>query len=337
MAIPRIASTSRERLLLGAQPVTHPCDDGHVGLVARRLVLVVLLSACGPAATSSQDPTPISDTSATASATIAPQPTIAPTPIPPSSPIGPAASVPAPTPRPTPVGPAAYCAVEDALTPIREYAEHARTYLDWTFAVPDTYVPPDLVSAMTGGIVPRPRAVEAIGAAEVMARRGDPAYATLLTDDKNAAIRGIAYEDLSALRAAAQQAGAPLVIISAYRSYGLQQLTFDYWVKVGGYEQALRTSARPGHSEHQLGTALDFSDGSAAPWEYADWATTPSGRWLAAHAADYGFVMSYPMGRTNVTCYDYEPWHYRWVGKTLAQRIVASGQALREYQGNTIQ
>ena len=241
--------------------------------------------------------------------------------------------MPALTLRPTPPGAAAYCAVQDVLTPIREYPEHARTYLDWTYALPETYVPPDLVNATTGGVVPRPRAVEAIGAVEVMARRGDPAYPALLTDDKNAAIRGIAYTDLSDLRASAQQAGTPLVIISAYRSHGLQRQTFDYWVGVGGYEQALRTSARPGHSEHQLGTALDFGDGTAAPWEYADWATTPSGRWLTAHAVDYGFVMSYPIGRTNVTCYDYEPWHYRWVGKPVAQGIAASGQTLRQYQG----
>src|SRR5687768_17772820 len=56
---------------------------------------------------------------------------------------------------------------------------------------------------------------------------------------------------------------------------------------VGGYDQALRTSARPGHSEHQLGTTLDFGDGSAAPWEYADWARTPTGAWLAQHAAEF--------------------------------------------------
>ncbi|MBA4169012.1 MAG: D-alanyl-D-alanine carboxypeptidase family protein, partial [Chloroflexi bacterium] len=63
------------------------------------------------------------------------------------------------------------------------------------------------------------------------------------------------------------------------------------WVGVGGYEQALRTSARAGHSEHQLGTAIDVtSEGGQAPWEYADWASTPAGTWMADNAWRYGFV-----------------------------------------------
>src|SRR6185503_19960578 len=177
-----------------------------------------------------------------------------------------------------------------------------------------------------------PRAVQTVGAAEVLARRGDPWYSTLLTDAPNAAIRRVAYEDFLALRGAASAAGAPLVVLSAYRSYALQVSTFEYWVSVGGYQQALRTSARAGHSEHQLGTAIDFGDGAAAPWEYADWASTATGTWLAAHAAEFGFVMSYPKGRTNVTCYDYEPWHYRYVGKAIAQSLSESRVTLREYQ-----
>ena len=142
--------------------------------------------------------------------------------------------------------------------------------------------------------------------------------------------------DFTALRAAATAAGTPLVAISAYRSYALQVATFDSWVKVGGYQQALRTSARPGHSEHQLGTAIDFGDGSAAPWEYEDWATTPAEAWLASHAAEFGFVMSFPKGRTDVTCYAYEPWHYRYVGKALAQTLSEARVTLREYQSSQL-
>ena len=221
------------------------------------------------------------------------------------------------------------------LTPNRDPSDHARTYLDWTYALPETYRPGDLVNATTGAAVkPTPFAVEFVGAAEVLARRGDPSYTTLLTDAPDAAVRAIVFGDLAAMRTAALGAAHPLVILSAYRSYSLQQLTFDYWVGVGGYDQALRTSARPGHSEHQLGTVVDFGDGSAAPWEYADWATTPSGAWLSAHAAEYGFVMSYPKEKTNVTCYAYEPWHYRWVGRDLAMLLVSAATPLREYQAS---
>jgi D-alanyl-D-alanine carboxypeptidase len=222
------------------------------------------------------------------------------------------------------------------LTPVTAYADHVRTYLDWTYALPESYAAPDLVYIANGRGYITPFAVEAIGAAEVLARRGDPSYSTLLSDAPNSAIRQVAYPDFLALRAAAAAAGTPLVAISTYRSYALQVATFDYWVKVGGYQQALRTSARPGHSEHQLGTAIDFGDGSAAPWEYADWAETAAGAWLAAHAAEFGFVQSFPKGKTNVTCYDYEPWHYRYVGRALARTIADSRVTLREYQSTAL-
>lgn len=218
-------------------------------------------------------------------------------------------------------------------TPNTDYSQHVRTYLDWTYTVPRTYVPPDLVSVTTGeALRSTPFALETIGAAEVMARRGDPAYSILLADAPNAAVRAVLFADLAALRSAAVAAGHPLVVLSAYRSYDLQTQTFDHWTRVGGYVQALRTSARPGHSEHQLATTVDFGDGAAAPWEYDDWSKSPTGAWLAAHAAEYGLVMSYPDGGTPVTCYDYEPWHYRYVGREMAQTLVQADVPFREYQ-----
>jgi len=296
------------------------------------VAIALCVAACGGAtALPSPSPTPTLASSATVAATATSSPTLAPT------------ASPSPTPSPTiaptptaPPGPAAYCQVADIPTPISAYGDHARTYLDWTYRVGETYVPPDLVNVATGGAFIAPRAVEAVGAAEILARRGDPSYSTLLADAPNSAIRGLAYADFVALRAAASAAGAPVVVLSAYRSYNLQVQTFNYWVSVGGYEQALRTSARPGHSEHQLGTAIDFGDGIAAPWEYADWARTPQGAWLAAHAVEFGFVLSFPKGKTDVTCYDYEPWHYRYVGKELARAVSESRVTLREYQAITL-
>ena len=294
---------------------------GRSALVA----LALLVASCAaPAAAPPLATTPVPSTAPTAS-TVATTttPTLGPT----SSPIA------APT---TPPGPVAYCAVADVPTPNIAYDEHVRTYLDWTYALPESYVPPDLVYTANGAVFVTPFAVETVGAAEVLARRGDPSYQTLLADAPSAAVRKVAYTDVVALRATARAEGHPLVILSAYRSYALQVQTFDYWTRVGGYQQALRTSARPGHSEHQLGTAIDFGDGSAAPWEYDDWAATPTGAWLAAHAAEFGFVQSFPKGKTDVTCYDYEPWHYRYVGKALAQTIVERRVALREYQSGTL-
>ena len=247
----------------------------------------------------------------------------------------PAASAsPTPTAVATPPGRAPYCAVDDVLTPQRDYARPDVTVLDWTNALDRAYEPPDLVSALSGSrastrvIIPE----QGVTAADMQIVQGKPGYEALLADDARALIRALAYPDLAALRDAARAAGNPLVIVSAYRSYSQQELTFDYWVGVGGYERALRTSARPGHSEHQLGTTLDFGDGSAAPWEYADWATSRTGGWLRLHAAQYGFVMSYPPESSAVTCYDYEPWHYRWVGRDVALRVIGTGRTLREFQ-----
>ena len=71
-------------------------------------------------------------------------------------------------------------------------------------------------------------------------------------------------------------------------------------------------------------------EGDALPWEYADWASTRAGAWMAGNAWRYGFVMSYPRGAFDVTCYDYEPWHYRYVGRALAAEITASGLTPRQ-------
>ena len=137
------------------------------------------------------------------------------------------------------------------------------------------------------------------------------------------------------MAAAARRAGARFVVQSAFRSYATQKATFDYWVRVHGRAVALQESARAGHSEHQLGTAVDFrSYGGSAPWNYTDWATTKAGAWLKGNAWKYGFVMSYPKGKTTVTCYTYEPWHYRYVGRTRAATIRASGLTLREFLWN---
>jgi D-alanyl-D-alanine carboxypeptidase len=108
---------------------------------------------------------------------------------------------------------------------------------------------------------------------------------------------------------------------------------FAYWVRVSGLASALLGSARPGHSEHQLGTTIDVTSlGAGLPWLMWDWGTTSAGRWMRLNAWRYGFVMSYPAkGSPARTCYRYEPWHFRYVGKEMAAAVRASGLTLREY------
>jgi len=115
---------------------------------------------------------------------------------------------------------------------------------------------------------------------------------------------------------AAKADGATLVFSSGYRSFEYQKSVYAREVKTYGQEMADRESARPGASQHQLGTAIDF--GSITD----TFAQTRAGKWLAAHAWEYGFSLSYPQGYESITGYRYESWHYRYITKpgVLLQR-----------------
>ena len=123
---------------------------------------------------------------------------------------------------------------------------------------------------------------------------------------------------------AAATDGVTLLVSSAYRSYAVQQQTYQYWVSVNGQKVADQLSARPGYSEHQTGLAIDFASPEGCRLEecYRD---TLAGQWLAKNAPRYGYILRFPDGRQSVTGYRFEPWHYRYVGVQIAQEYVASG------------
>jgi D-alanyl-D-alanine carboxypeptidase len=147
----------------------------------------------------------------------------------------------------------------------------------------------------------------------------------------------VVIDDLRAMARAARAAGAGLAVQSAFRSYQYQVTTFAGWVARSSEAEARTVSARPGHSEHQLGTAIDFrsADDPTPPWQLADFADTAAGAWLHDHAWEHGFVLSYPKGESAETCYAYEPWHYRYVGRDVAAAIHASGETPRRYLWET--
>jgi len=107
---------------------------------------------------------------------------------------------------------------------------------------------------------------------------------------------------------AARGEGVDLELSSTYRSYAYQEQVYRRWVNDLGQEEADRVSARPGHSQHQLGTVIDFG------CICREIENQPDGRWLLQHAWRYGFSLSYPTGYSDLTGYDYEPWHYRFIG-----------------------
>ena len=139
-----------------------------------------------------------------------------------------------------------------------------------------------------------------------------------------------ARDGLVALLDGANTAGHEILVLSAYRSYEAQQRTFARWVSELGEEQAQRESARPGHSEHQLGQAADLTS-AAVGWDLVPaFGETPAGQWVETHLHEYGFALSYPRGGEPVTGYLYEPWHIRYVGPACATEWQASGLTLIE-------
>lgn len=208
-----------------------------------------------------------------------------------------------------PLAPLPTCEYGSEAAPLAGLDQWPYTLLDTTYHLPAEYAPTDLVSL--------PAVLADVAPGAYLAAEGHQ-------------LRAAAADALAALFAAAEAAGVQLAVQSAYRSYAYQASTFEYWVQQDGREAALRTSARAGHSEHQLGTAVDLrSRQGPAAWDLADWAATPEGAWVAANAHRFGFVMSYPRGEEARSCYAYEPWHYRYVGADMAAEIHATGEPPR--------
>jgi D-alanyl-D-alanine carboxypeptidase len=143
-------------------------------------------------------------------------------------------------------------------------------------------------------------------------------------------IRQIIDEPLSQLFAAASKDSHSLMIGSAYRSATTQDLLFNTYVSRVGYEEADKYSAHPGHSEHQTGLAVDISTASQQCYLSECFIGTADGQWLAENAYKYGFNLRYPKGKEVITGYNFEPWHYRYVGVGLATALYRSGLTLDE-------
>jgi D-alanyl-D-alanine carboxypeptidase len=184
-------------------------------------------------------------------------------------------------------GPLADCRIDDRLTPHRGPDDWARTFLDQEYALAADDVPTDLVSLADRGI------------------------------DGTGSLRALVIDDLAAMQDDARGAGVRFRVSSAYRSFEHQVRTFASLEAAMGHDEALRSAARPGHSEHHLGTTIDIEGGEA---------------WLAANAWRYGFVMSYPPEHSpETTCYKPEPWHFRYIGRDAARRLGDSGLSLRAW------
>lgn len=188
---------------------------------------------------------------------------------------------------PRPAAPAGLpeCQVTDIPARHTGYDEWADTLLDVAYALDRSYVPPDLVELPLPG--------------------------------KGIRLRSFVVADLLAMLEAARREGNSISVSSGYRSYEQQERIFRSLSETHGEGYALLSAARPGHSEHQLGTTVDLNGGAA---------------WLAEHAWRFGFALSYPPGRSPATtCYKAEVWHYRYFGRERAAAMQISGLSPREW------
>ncbi len=134
--------------------------------------------------------------------------------------------------------------------------------------------------------------------------------------------------------AASAEAGLTLASTSAYRGFSVQERIYAGFVARSGQAFADTTSARAGHSEHQTGLAVDIAASSGRCTLNACFGETAEGRWLAGEAWRFGFLLRYPADKAAVTGFAYEPWHFRYVGVSLATTLHDSGvSTLEEHFG----
>jgi D-alanyl-D-alanine carboxypeptidase len=184
-----------------------------------------------------------------------------------------------------------------------ESCDDLRVLVDQNHPLPPDYVPRDLVSLSAYGI-------------------------PLLEGE--AFLRREAADQLGRLMSAAAADGEDLIVASAYRSFADQQASYGHWTEFYG-QGAGGMSAPPGQSQHQLGTAVDFTNAATNYEVHQNFGFTSGNTWLKENAAKYGYVLAYPKGQEEKTGYNWEPWHYRYVGKQHVARMQASGMNLNDY------
>jgi len=184
--------------------------------------------------------------------------------------------------------------------------ENVMVLVNKEFALPSDYSPPDLV---------RPNVQYSFGDQDI-----EKSY-----------MRKEAASALETLFKGAEEDGLYLFAVSGYRSYARQEEILAAGAAASSEEEALKSIAPPGMSEHQSGLAMDISSESNSFELNEAFEATEEGKWLKDHAHEYGFILRYPKGKEAVTQYIYEPWHFRYVGKETAAVLYKNGWTLEDY------
>lgn len=141
-------------------------------------------------------------------------------------------------------------------------------------------------------------------------------------------IRKTVYKAFQEMSAKAKEDNITLIVNSSYRDYASQKKIYDEYEDKKGLAYADKYAARPNFSEHQTGLSLDiFTPGA----NMNNFENTDAFKWLSTNCYKYGFILRYPKGLEEITGYNYEAWHYRYVGKNLAKKVYDSGLTYDEY------
>lgn len=146
-------------------------------------------------------------------------------------------------------------------------------------------------------------------------------------------LRNEAAKALEELFSEGEKQGIILYAVSGFRSYSTQERIFNNKVNKVGIEAANKVVAYPGQSEHQTGLAMDVSSKSAGFSLEENFGQTVEGKWLKDNAHRFGFIIRYPKDKVDITKYNYEPWHLRYVGIEAASEIYEKQISLEEYLG----
>lgn len=136
-----------------------------------------------------------------------------------------------------------------------------------------------------------------------------------------------ALAEFDKMKADAAKEGLNIYISSGFRSYDHQVRTYSRYVYYDGQEMADTYSARPGYSDHQTGLAFDLNSVDDS------FGLTKEAVWVEEHCHEYGFIIRYPKGKEDITGYQWEPWHLRYLGIEKATAVYESGLSLEEYLG----
>lgn len=146
--------------------------------------------------------------------------------------------------------------------------------------------------------------------------------------NENKQIVRVAKEKFEQLSNDANTLGYKIIAVSTYRDYGYQKKLYEQYVIDKGKDYADKCSARPGHSEHQTGLAIDVMGSNN---DYDEFESSNEFEWMRDNAHRYGFILRYPKDKIKITGFKYEPWHYRYVGEAVAKIVYDNELTLEEY------